>query len=492
MRNIRAKRRFRFVLVGLLIICVILFIEDRIEAFVPEMKSFAELRIEDAMSGRIKLSIGGVDGGILHPLTFNDVKIENGKGVIVLPSLAISSIKTSYRVWDIFSAALAVNGKNKQGVFPWLLSGVSRLDVNFITADKGLSGFVRFVNSKNELNVKGYLTLLSGEKFDFSGKIKEGIYDIEVRPKRGLLKIQGSISKDGFIDANFKVYHILLGGYDLVCDGTFKNEIAYSAGEIKKPVITGWVETKNCVLNYKPFLNLKALYRIVDSNLEISEVSFSDIVKGHGSFLLREPFTTNATFTANNLSLSWLALALVGAKNGPSIVSGTLNGKCDLKGPLANLRSNTQIDVRKGAIATLSFENLSAHFKGDGPLIRIEDSRITRESGCFVLAGDIDLRKIGKGSLFGNIRLVGDDKAINWDGWDTSKLNNIREVRMKKRINDDIDINFKKFTSEDTIDESLKSKDEVQLEYKLHPNDSLKVMVGQDEEFLGIEHKDKF
>ena len=63
---------------------------------------------------------------------------------------------------------------------------------------------------------------------------------------------------------------------------------------------------------------------------------------------------------------------------------------------------------------------------------------------------------------------------------------------MKKKINDDIDIDFKKFTSEDTIDESLKYGDEVQLEYKLHPNDSLKVMVGQDKEFLGIEHKDKF
>ena len=117
MRNIKAKRRFRFILVSLLIICVILFIEDRIEAFMPEMKSFAESRIEDAVGGRIKLSIGNIDGGLLHPLTFNDVKIESGKGAAVLPSLAISSIKTSYRVWDIFSAALAVSSKNKTSGF---------------------------------------------------------------------------------------------------------------------------------------------------------------------------------------------------------------------------------------------------------------------------------------------------------------------------------------------------------------------------------------
>ena len=94
--------------------------------------------------------------------------------------------------------------------------------------------------------------------------------------------------------------------------------------------------------------------------------------------------------------------------------------------------------------------------------------------------------------MFGNIRLVGDDKAINWDGWDTSKVQDIREVTMKKRITDDIDLDFKKFTSEGAVDERLKYGDEIQLEYKLHPNDSLKVMVGQDKEFLGIEHKDKF
>ena len=38
----------------------------------------------------------------------------------------------------------------------------------------------------------------------------------------------------------------------------------------------------------------------------------------------------------------------------------------------------------------------------------------------------------------------------------------------------------------------MKYGDEVQLEYKLHPNDSLKVTVGQDKDFLGLEHKDKF
>ena len=159
---------------------------------------------------------------------------------------------------------------------------------------------------------------------------------------------------------------------------------------------------------------------------------------------------------------------------------------------MAKLRSNIEMDVKKGSIATLAFESLNAHFKGEGPIITIEDSRIIRDSGYFVLAGDMDLRKMGKGSMFANLRLVGDDKAIDWDGWNTSKVQNIREITMKKRINDDIDIDIKKVASEGNIDESLRYGDEVQLEYKLHPNDVLKVTVGQDKDFFGLEHKNKF
>ena len=85
MRHIRVRRRFSTALILLLAVCVVLFIEDRIEAFAPEVKSFAESKIEDAFGGKIKLAIGDIDGGLLHPITFNDIKIENAKGVSIIP-----------------------------------------------------------------------------------------------------------------------------------------------------------------------------------------------------------------------------------------------------------------------------------------------------------------------------------------------------------------------------------------------------------------------
>ncbi|MDD5428501.1 MAG: hypothetical protein PHI58_04615 [Candidatus Omnitrophica bacterium] len=490
MRHIRVRRRFGAALIFLLCVCVILFIEDRIEAFIPEMKNFAESRIESAFGGNIKLSIGEIDGGLLHTITLNNISIGNAKGVAIIPAIEINSIKTSYRVWDLIRAAAAARSKDPREVSK-LLAGVSRLDINFVTRNNEISGFVRLANRAGELSAKGHVNLFSGNRIDFTGKIKDGLYDIEMRPKRGLFKAHGIVSKDGSLDADFKVYHIDLGGHDLVCDGVFRSVITNSGIEVRRPVIHGTIDTNNTVLNYKPFLNLKAAYNISDGYLTISDLSFSDILKGTGTFQLREPFNTNAVLTANNLSLSWLALAL-GVKDASSMLSGTTNARFEFKGPIANLRSTATLDIRKGTIATLEFETLSARFKGEGSLIRIEDSRITRESGYFVLAGDMDLKKIGKLSLFENIRIEGDDKAVNWDGWHTSKTQNINETTMKKRINDEINLNFKKFTDEDNIDETLKYGDEVQLEYKLHPNDSLTVHVGQDKDFMGIEHKNKF
>lgn len=452
MRNLRTRRYFGSVLTFLLVICAVLFIEGRIEAFMPQVKIFAESRMEDALGGKVNISIGRIDGGILHPVTFKNIKISAVGGKEKSPFLEISAIKTAYRAWDLLGA-------------------------------KG---------AKDAFEAEGYFSMPSGEKVGFEGSIKNGVYNIEVKPARGFIAIQGTISKDSAIEANFKVSHLAIGGQDLVCDGVLKSEVVLVPGiEVARPAIQGVIETRNCVLNYRPFLNLKTSYVIADGKIEISDFSLSDIFRGHGTFGLKAPFDMDAVITINNMSSTWLALAL-GAKDASSIISGTFNVKCELKGPANNIRSNVTIDAKKGTIGPMSFEYLSAHLKGDGPIMRIEDSRITRESGAFVIAGEMDLSKIGRGSMFEKLQLVGDEKAINWDGWNSTSSLGTSETTMTKQISDEIGIDFKKFTSEDAVDERLKSGDEVQLEYKLHPNDSLKVSLGQDKDFMGIEHKNKF
>ena len=42
------------------------------------------------------------------------------------------------------------------------------------------------------------------------------------------------------------------------------------------------------------------------------------------------------------------------------------------------------------------------------------------------------------------------------------------------------------------VDESLRDRDEYELSYNLHPNDSIKMKFSDKSNFFGLEHKDKF
>jgi len=175
-----------------------------------------------------------------------------------------------------------------------------------------------------------------------------------------------------------------------------------------------------------------------------------------------------------------------------SLVQGTMNSKWALKGPVRKLNSKVRLDIKKGKILDMKFESLTADLKGDGPIITIDDSRITRESGSFVLAGYMDLGRIGKDSLFENLKIINGENTILWDGYETAKWQDVREFRMRKKVIGDIDVGFKKFINDEKVGESLRDRDEYELSYNLHPNDSIKVKFSDNKNFFGLEHKDKF
>jgi hypothetical protein len=169
-----------------------------------------------------------------------------------------------------------------------------------------------------------------------------------------------------------------------------------------------------------------------------------------------------------------------------------MNSKWELKGPAKDLKSKVHIDIKKGRILEMRIESLSADLKGQGSIITIEDSRITRESGSFVLAGYMDLGRIGKESLFENLKLVSGETTVIWDDYETAKWQDVREFRMKKKVVEGVDVGFKKFINDEKVDESLRDRDQYEVSYSLHPKDSLKLRHSDGDNFFGLEHKDKF
>jgi hypothetical protein len=206
---------------------------------------------------------------------------------------------------------------------------------------------------------------------------------------------------------------------------------------------------------------------------------------------LKDPHPFDATALVDNVSVMWL-LSTFGVRDAGDILTGTLSGKFAFNGTRANTRSDIRFGIRKGTIGKLDFDNLSAALKGEGPVLRIEDSRIDRRSGYFTLAGDIDMRKAGRESMFKTIKVSSDENAITWDEWEVKESKGLQEVRMNKRLSDEFSLDFNKFMDDKNIDESGRHMDKVGLGYRLNDTEKLKVVVGEDSGFFGVEHKDKF
>lgn len=448
----RARRRLKLILISLLTVSIVLFLESRIESFAPQVREFAGLKVEDAFGKNFKFFIGGLEGGVFRPLTLSDCAVMDKYGAKLFPFIEVDGIVSNYRLWDLLL-------KRKRAA--------PQIDVNFSARDRAFSGFLRLEGAIDDAAFKGYIKYPEDERLDFTGRIRGGT-----------------------LTANIKLNHFKLRGHDITCDAVLKNNFIAEPSGSPAALIEGELETVNLALNNRPLSNLKSSYRISDGALEISDLDIGNGFKIYGRVILKKPYDIDITLTADNTNM---ARALSGFNAQDSIaISGTVNGKFWFKGPIKNIKLDGQLDMRQGRLAGIDFEHLSASLKGDLPVIHIEDSRITRAGGSFSLGGEIDLSRAGRGNMFEGVKMVSSDTAIIWDGWDTMKMQDIQEVRMKKRMNEEVDLGFKKFVTDNRIDESLREADEYELKYSLNPNESLKLKLGQEQDFFGLEHKNKF
>jgi hypothetical protein len=484
MRHIRARRRFKAILIALLVFSFILFFESRVESFAPQIRNIVEYKVGEALGKNMKLSIGDLDGGIFRPFILNDVKIAGKEDSAVFSSFEIKSIRSNYRIWDVL-----LKGKEYKPILN-MLREEPCIYVDFVTKNKELSGYVKLEGDMESADIQGYLILFEKRRIDINGKLKAKSFYVELRPRSGSLKIEGKRDSDGSFLTNIKADHLRFSGIDIVCEASLKNRVFKPAGDKLGGYVEGQIETKSLVLNYSLFPDVKASYRVYNGLLDIANLDVGKDLKVKGRASLRDPYNLNFTCMTDNASLG-AVLSCFGI-HCKDAVSGTLNAKIELKGPAKNLKTSARISVRQGTLGPLDFESLEAVLKGDGPIMRIEESRISRSSGHFSIAGEIDLRKIGKSTVFQQLSIVSEDNAIAWDGWNSVNIQGVQEITMTKRVNQDINVGFKKFMPDKQIDESMRNKEEMELEYKLQPNDSLKLMIGDDKNFFGLEHKDKF
>ena len=83
-------------------------------------------------------------------------------------------------------------------------------------------------------------------------------------------------------------------------------------------------------------------------------------------------------------------------------------------------------------------------------------------------------------------------KTIVWDGWDISKEGS-DSLKMVKEIGEKVSVGFRTFAREELLPyQKRENPDEMSLEYKLDNCQILQMKLKENEEFFGVEHKNKF
>ncbi len=118
---------------------------------------------------------------------------------------------------------------------------------------------------------------------------------------------------------------------------------------------------------------------------------------------LRLPYRTAVRLDLNGLELDGIADWIPNQSS--SKVSGALRGHVEVNGILGKITSKGEVFSGEGRFGRMDFEWISIRFQGNGPILRLENSHLTRRGAVAQMEGMLDARRIGQRDFFRNVKL---------------------------------------------------------------------------------------
>lgn len=92
-------------------------------------------------------------------------------------------------------------------------------------------------------------------------------------------------------------------------------------------------------------------------------------------------------------------------KRGASPISGQMKGQVKVTGIPAHLISHGALTSRDGKFYRTPFTWAAVRFSGVGPILKIQNSQLTKPTGVLLIEGSVDLRRLGHPDFFSQIQL---------------------------------------------------------------------------------------
>ena len=298
------------------------------------------------------------------------------------------------------------------------------------------------------------------------------------------VKIIAKFLKSDF-DIAVKLKHINFKNVDIVTELNLSGRI--KTKDDSGLVVEGKINSRNSILDYKPFKELNGSYQINNEVLEILSLKMDNNLALFGQVSLRPPYLADLNLIARFDSLDEL--------NPPfSILEGLLTaqgveGEFKLVGPIKNPDVKGWLNTDSGFLKGLGdYQKMSLNLKGKGKILKVIDSKVYHEEGSLTIGGEINL---ANENIFDDLELGMDGGMLVWKDWKVTGDKKSSEVKLSKDIGDEFRINFKTYLNDET---GLSNSDnsQIELEYELDDSESIKMQIKKDESFLALEHNFQF
>ena len=236
---------------------------------------------------------------------------------------------------------------------------------------------------------------------------------------------------------------------------------------------------------------LAARWILRRSYLELSANFLREQVSLNGRIYLTAPYPLDLTLDLRDMEMADLADRIFLRRRSMAI-SGQMDGQVRLKGPLRCLVSQGEVRGHDAKVGRGELTQAVLRFTGLGPIVKIENSQMTRPSGTVLVEGTVDVRRFGQPDFFKGLHLSSMEKALNLSGWRMSPTPGgfglwISRNALPKQVAVKL-----AYEVDQEVQPEPVAREKMEVAYPLSEEERLNIRLDRQEGFLGVEHRKKF
>ena len=246
---------------------------------------------------------------------------------------------------------------------------------------------------------------------------------------------------------------------------------------------------------------LKVSWEVEDSTLQFTARLLEEEVFFNGQVSLKSPFPLEVTLDLDQAPLPELAKWIFPEREMSGIL-GRVQGQVVCHGTLERLISHGHLSIQDTSFGGQRFPSASLRFQGEGFVLQLRESHLTRPGGDLLMEGTVDLRQIGQPDFFRAITLISMERNLEVGNWQVSPLNapvlqraglqKSRGVRLRRSSSETpISIGLA-IKMDDQMGPEAVSREGMEVGIAISEEESVSLRLEGEEQFLGIEHRKRF